>query len=44
MTLLYGVIQCRSAGFFLLEVAIGVEEIVDGGDEEGVVVAAGEVA
>jgi hypothetical protein len=44
MTLLYGVIQCGDAGFFLLEVAIGVQEVIDGRDKEGVVVAAGEVA
>ena len=44
MTLLYCVIQCRYAGFFLLEVAIGVEEIVDRRDKEGVVVATGKVA
>ena len=34
----------RYAGFFLLEVAIGVEEVVDRGDEEGVVVATGEIS
>ena len=34
----------RYAGFFLLEVAIWVEEVVDRGDEEGVVVATGEVS
>ena len=44
MTLLYGVIQCGDAGFFLLEVAVGVQEVIDGRDKEGVVVAAGEVA
>ena len=37
-------IQCRYAGFFLLEVAVRVEEVVDRGDEEGVVVASGEVS
>ena len=31
-------------GFFLLEVAVGVQEVIDGRDKEGVVVAAGEVA
>ena len=44
MTLLYGVIQCGDAGFFLLEVAVGGQEVIDGRDKEGVVVAAGEVA
>ena len=44
MTLLNDIVQRRYAGFFLLEVAIGVEEIVDRRDKEGVVVATGEVA
>ena len=44
MTLLYGVIQCGDAGFFLLEVAVRVEEVIDGWDKEGVVVATGKVA
>ena len=37
-------IQRRNLCFFLLEVAIGVQEVIDGRDKEGVVVAAGEVA
>lgn len=44
MTLLNDIVQRRYAGFFLLEVAIGVEEVIDGRDKEGVVVATGEVS
>ena len=37
-------IQRRNLCFLLLEVAVGVQKVIDGRDKEGVVVAAGEVA